>query len=136
MTRSGLSSFECIGPQQNTSVSNKVLSGMLKVNPIRNESMQDVTFYMLICDFQQAGGKNALVTKKIQRKENTLGNLQDRLYELFKTKLLNCGLRYRFCHLYVFVHILSPTFVFQINLCVVGLNWQLIFILANIFLIK
>ena len=65
MTRSGLSSLERIGPWQNTCVSNKMLSGMPRVNPMRNESMEDVAFYKLICDFRQAGERNALATKKM-----------------------------------------------------------------------
>lgn len=52
-----------------------MLSGMLKVSPMRNESMQDVAFYKPICDFQKAGERNALATKKTQRKENLLGAL-------------------------------------------------------------
>ena len=48
---------------------------MLKVSPMRNESMQDVAFYKLICDFQKAGERNALAAKKTQRKENPLGAL-------------------------------------------------------------
>lgn len=49
-----------------------MLSGMLKVNPMRNESMYDVTFYKL-CDFQQAGGRNALVTKKTEKRKYIRG---------------------------------------------------------------
>ena len=47
-----------------------MLSGMLKVSPMRNESIQDVVFYKFICDFQKAGERQALTTKKTQRKEN------------------------------------------------------------------
>lgn len=47
-----------------------MLSGMLKVSPMRNESIQDVIFYKFICDFQKAGERKALTTKKTQRKEN------------------------------------------------------------------
>ena len=45
---------------------------MLKVNSMRNESMQDVTFYEPIYNFQKAGERNALAIKKMQRQENTL----------------------------------------------------------------
>lgn len=46
-----------------------MLSGMLKVSPMRNESIQDVIFYMFICDFQKAGERKALATEKTQRKK-------------------------------------------------------------------
>lgn len=45
-----------------------MLSGMLKVSPMRNESIQDVVFYKFVCDFQQAGERKALTTKKTEKK--------------------------------------------------------------------
>lgn len=50
-----------------------MLSGMLKVSPMRNESMQDVAFYKPICDFQKAGERNALATKKTQKRKSIRG---------------------------------------------------------------
>lgn len=54
-------------------MSNRMLSGMLTVIPMRSESMQAVAFYKLLCGFQRAGERNVSTIKTIQREEDTQG---------------------------------------------------------------
>lgn len=52
MSRSGSTAFEFTGPYQMKSRSNKTLSGMFKVNPIRNSPCSMSDFICLFADYK------------------------------------------------------------------------------------